>query len=304
MGKETVRPRADVLSSRLICLVAYLVAGGAAVAAGVALRGYHPVLVAGVADVVATLVVFAFSLGCANSSLYDPYWSVAPVAIAAFWAATPVTDAVNLSRQLTVVLLVTVWSVRLTYNWLRRWKGLEDEDWRYVDLRARWGRAYWLVSLFGIHMFPTAIVFLGCFAVYPPLSVSAEKPGLIDGVALLVTAIAIAIEARADHELHRFARRRKDPGEFLSAGLWALSRHPNYFGEILFWWGLFLFALGAGTSYWWTVVGPGVITFMFVFVSVPLIDARMLRRRPQYAEQMQRLSPIVPWTSKKGGPSA
>jgi steroid 5-alpha reductase family enzyme len=107
------------------------------------------------------------------------------------------------------------------------------------------------------------------------------------------------IEATADAQLHRFCQARK-PGEIMSRGLWAYSRHPNYFGEISFWWGLWLFGLAADPgSALWTLAGPAAITALFVFVSVPLIDKRSLARRPGYAEHSKRISAIVPWFPKK-----
>jgi steroid 5-alpha reductase family enzyme len=70
----------------------------------------------------------------------------------------------------------------------------------------------------------------------------------------------------------------------MAKGLWAYSRHPNYFGEVMFWWGLFLFGLAADLGYWWTIIGPILITFLFAFISIPLMEKRSLERRPGYRE--------------------
>ena len=285
----------------LVCLLAYAVA--AAVAVGVAWRlsGSHPIVVVGAADLAATLVVFAFSFALDNSSLYDPYWSVAPPAIGLYWALAPVADEVSRARQIVVLVLVGLWAARLTWNWLRGWQGLAHEDWRYVDFRTTSGRAYWLVSLLGIHLFPTVIVFVACLSLFPALSAGARPFGLLDVLGLGVTAAAIGIEATADEQLRRFRRAATGATRTLTTGLWAWSRHPNYFGETLFWWGLFLFGVAADPAWWWTVVGPLTVTLLFVFVSIPMLDRRMLARRPDYAARMQGVSGFVPFPRRHAG---
>jgi steroid 5-alpha reductase family enzyme len=276
----------------IACGVAYAVALGSALASGTALRGQaSPLVVAGVADVVATIVVFGFSRAFDNSSVYDPYWSVAPPFLLAFFAWT--ADGPNTARLIAAVVVVGLWAVRLTYNWARRWDGLAHEDFRYVDHRAKHGRLYWLVSFFGIHLFPTVLVFLGCL----PLYYAATSPtpfGVLDALGTGVALVAIGIESHADATLRAFVTARPDPTAVLREGLWRTSRHPNYFGEILFWWGLLGLSLGTGFAAAWTAVGAVAITALFVFVSVPLMDARMLTRRPSYAEHMKTTNAIVP----------
>ena len=277
-----------------ICAVAYAVAVAVAFGFGMAIPWEHPIAIAAGADGVATLAIFGFSRAYDNSSFYDAYWSLAPIVIAVYWAQTAMAVSVTSPRVGIVLILVTIWGARLTYNWARGWKGLGHEDWRYVDLREQHGRWFWAVSLAGIHLMPTLLVFLGCLALYPALT--RETPlGLLDAVAAVVTGGAIWIEARADNQLRRFVGSDRAPGTILSDGLWALCRHPNYFGEMGFWWGLFLFALAADPSAWWTGVGALSITVMFRVVSLPMIEERMLARRPQFAAHAEKTSMVIPW---------
>jgi steroid 5-alpha reductase family enzyme len=277
--------------------LAYLFAAGVALAVGRALAPAHgPLFVAAAADVAATLAVFAFSFAFRNSSFYDPYWSVAPLPIALYWALSSHVIATDVIRQVAVVALVAVWGARLTSNWARGWQGLHHEDWRYVDLRRATGRAYWAVSFLGLHLIPTLIVFLGCLPLYPALATGVRPFGAIDVLAIAVTASAIALESRADQQLRRFVARRRDASELLDRGLWARSRHPNYFGEILFWWGLYLFGLAADPSSVWTLSGPLAVTGLFHFVSLPMIEKRMLERKPGFAAYRERTSLLIPWT--------
>jgi steroid 5-alpha reductase family enzyme len=277
-------------SGQVFVVVAYLVALLAAAVPAHALAGRHPILIAAAADVAATIVVFLFSVGLDNSSVYDPYWSVAPLPIALYW----IVVAGNLGpRQLAILALVALWGVRLTANWAMRWRGPADEDFRYVEIRGKTGRAYWPASFAAIHLMPTVWVFLGLLPLYPALTRAGF--GALDVVAIAVTALAIALETIADRQLYRFLRSPHDPADVLATGLWARCRHPNYLGEILFWWGLFLFGLAAAPAWAWTLVGPLSITLLFVFVSVPWMDRRMLERHPKWAEHMKTVRALLPW---------
>ena len=277
-------------------LVAYLVALAAAVAAATALPdGTHPLAVAGAADAVATMVVFAFSLAHDNSSVYDPYWSVAPVALVAYFAWLRVDRGADPVRLTAMSLLVGLWAVRLTFNFLRRWRGLDDEDWRYADYRERYPTAYWLVSFSGFHFFPTLVVYLGCTPLFAVSAQPGRPANWLDLLAAGVTLTAVVVETLADEQLRRFLDSNPPEGKIMSEGLWGYSRHPNYFGELLFWWGLYLFALAADPSWWWTGVGAVSITLLFVFVSLPLIEERSRERRPDWQAHAARVSRLVPW---------
>jgi steroid 5-alpha reductase family enzyme len=269
---------------------AYLSALLVACLTGFWTRHEHPLVMVACADVAATVVVFVWSCLYRNSSFYDPYWSVAPIVIVLTLAVR--AETANVIRVAVVGLLVGWWGARLTYNWWRGFAGLHHEDWRYVDLRAKTGRFYPVVDLLGIHLFPTAQVFAGCIPLYVVMQASSAWSWL-DTVASVVTALAIYIEARADKELHTF-RKQRVAGQMLNTGLWARSRHPNYLGEIGFWWGLFLFGLASDPRFYGAWLGAPLITLMFVFISVPMIDKRSLARRPEYADHMACTPAIFP----------
>jgi steroid 5-alpha reductase family enzyme len=294
--------------------LAYLVAGGTALVVGWLLGERHPLIVAGAADLAATLVVFSFSVAFGNSSFYDPFWSAAPPLIALYYFVRawdlplddpfvrawdlPLDDPISMARVAVVVALVFLWGARLTHNWLRGWRGLDHEDWRYVRIRQRSGRLYWPTSLAGIHLMPTIVVFCGCLPLYPALS-NRGPLGILDGVALVVTGAAIWIEAAADRQLYRFVRSRSSADQILETGLWARCRHPNYLGELLFWWGLYLFGLAAGLEHWWTGLGALSITLLFLFISIPMIERRMLGK-PGYAERVKKVPALIPRFSRRG----
>ena len=273
---------------------AYLAALVAALATGMALQGRNPILVALAADAVATVVVFAFSLALDNSSMYDPYWSVAPIPIVAYWAMAPGSGEAVALRQALVLILVAAWGLRLTANQLARWHGLADEDYRYVDIRRKTGRFYWPASFVSLHFFPTGWVFLGLLAAWPALNGPGRPLGWLDALGVAVTAGAIAIEAVSDLQLRRFMSSRRERGAMLETGLWAWCRHPNYLGEMGFWWGLWILGYSAQPGWWWTAAGPLSITLLFVFISVPLKDRRMLAHHPEWAARMKRIPAFLP----------
>ncbi len=289
---------ARAAGTRMVTL-AYVLALGAAILAGGLVMDRHPIAVGAVADVAATITVFAFSFAFRNSSFYDAYWSVVPAPLLLYWALDPGTA--DPLRRWLVIGLALVWGARLTFNWWRGWTGLDHEDWRYRDLQEQTGRAYWLVSFSGIHMFPTIQVFLGCLAAYPAVALGSGRPfGVLDVVATVVTAGAIAMEAIADQQLSRFKKSKPGPGAILTTGLWRYSRHPNYLGELGFWWGLWLYGLAADPGWWWTVIGPISMTLMFHFASLRMIENRMLERRPEYKHVIESTPRLIPWPGRSG----
>jgi steroid 5-alpha reductase family enzyme len=184
----------------------------------------------------------------------------------------------------------------LTSNWARDWPGLAHEDWRYLRLYEQGPKP--LVSLGAVHVFPAVIVFLGSLPMVPALVWGTRAVGVLDWVALVIGLGAVALEFVADEQMRRFAR-VKQPGAVMDRGLWRYSRHPNYFGEILFWWSLWLFGLAADPAWWWTVIGPIAIVAMFLTASIPLLDERSRDRRPAFDAYARRTSVLVPWPPRK-----
>ena len=291
--------RTSIIRAFSLCALAYVIALCVAVIIVYALGDRHPILIIFTADIAATLVIYAFARVFRNASFYDPYWSVAPLAIVLYYTLVASSGDVVLIRQVFVVTLVFIWGIRLTLNWARQWRGLGHEDWRYANFRSKSKGWFWIVELMGIEMMPTTIVFLGCLSLYPALATGTNPFGVLDWIAIVVTAGAIILETTADEQLRKFVKANSKPGKIMSTGLWAYSRHPNYLGEIMLWWGLFLFALSADLSYWWVVVGPVAMTVLFIFISIPMMDKRNLERKPGYKEHMMKVPALFPWVPKK-----
>jgi steroid 5-alpha reductase family enzyme len=273
-------------------VLAVVVAVGVSRAAGLE----DPLAALGLATLAGTVVVFAVSVLVDNSSIYDPYWSLQPLAVALYymWTGRENIDA----RQIVVTVLLFLYSLRLTSNFYRHWPGLSKEDFRYVSFQERFGRAYWAVSFLGIHLFPTIMVYLGCLPLYALTRPGAAGFGWLDAVGMVVTLGAIVLAFVADEQLRRFRDDPTNKGRVMDAGLWTHSRHPNYLGEMATWWGLWLFALAADPRWWWTVAGALAISGLFVFVSIPLMERRISATRDGYAEYREQTPMLLPRPSR------
>ncbi len=277
-----------------IVFVAYLVALAVAIGTGIVFQRQAPIIIVGLADVAATIVIFLWSLVLRNSSMYDPYWSVAPVPIAIYWLTRAGSDGLANPRHLLIFALLCLWAVRLTTNWAMQWHGLQHEDWRYRDIQQQSGVFYWPVSAIGIHLMPTVLVFLGSLALWPTLSDHNQTITLADGIAALVTFAAIAIETLADRQMRHFRQRAKRAEGDTPPGLWSVTRHPNYFGEVLFWWGLYLFVPLTYVGWRWIIVGPIAMVLLFLGLSIPIMERHLLAEHPLYRDYQRRVSMFLP----------
>ncbi|NHJ46717.1 MAG: DUF1295 domain-containing protein [Asgard group archaeon] len=281
--------------------LAYAVALGAAIGIAYALPGLHAYVLwlTLIADVIATIVVFIFSIIFNNISFYDPYWSLQPIAIAVYWFVLGFNTAL-LARQIIILSVVSFYGMRLTINWMRGWKGRKHEDWRYTKFRTEKPKLFWFIAFTGLEMMPTLIVFLSCITMYPGLVLSSTSLNVFDGIAIAITVGATLIEFIADEQLKIFNKMNDDPSRVMDLGLWSYSRHPNYFGEVSFWFGLFFFALASNIWLWsWTAVGTVAMIILFIFISIPLMENQQLKKRPSYADYKKRVSMFIPWFPKK-----
>lgn len=246
-----------------------------------------------VCDIFATILVFIFSVVLKNSSVYDPYWSVAPLAIFPFFVRS--FD----SKTLLLLVPLAVWGIRLTLNWAKTFKDLSVQDWRYDHYRNVSGRLWPLVNFFGIHFMPTMIVIGVMLPGFLYLE-SGEGMNIWTAFGCLVSILGIVLEAAADATAHRF--RKEHPGQVNDRGLWKYSRHPNYLGEITFWWGVFFMMLSVEPESWHFFVGPLANTLLFIFISIPLMEKRQLRNKPDYQTYREETSMLLLLPKKRKRP--
>ncbi|MCQ2429593.1 MAG: DUF1295 domain-containing protein [Clostridia bacterium] len=244
------------------------------------------------ADVAATVFTFIFSVILKNASVYDPYWSVAPVFIAVVLMCR---YEMNLPRLL-ISLAVIGWGLRLTANWAYTFRDLTAQDWRYTMLHEKTGRFYPLINFVGIHLVPTLVVYACILPVVVLFRTDCTfNAGTV--VFFLAAVGSFVMQGIADVEMHRF--RKHKTGTFIRDGLWKYSRHPNYLGEICMWWSVGLLCVYSLGGQWWLLTGAVLNTCLFLFVSIPMAENHQRSRKPGFDEYKKQTRMLLPMYKKQ-----
>jgi len=241
----------------------------------------------------ATLIIFLFSNIHKNSSIYDPFWHVAPIPIVFYIAKQSSLPTLELNLVLAAFLF---WALRLTYNWYLNWNNLDHEDFRYIDLKNNNKYMAFINDLFGIHLIPTLIVNVSLYPIY--VALNSESLNELVYVGFIIIIIAVVIQYISDDQMRKFRKDESNLGKTMKYGLWKYSRHPNYLGEVSFWFGIYIFALASGLTTIWLLACPIVMLTLFVFISCPMMDNRSLKRRSEYKEYMDKTPQLFMWFVK------
>ena len=241
----------------------------------------------------ATLIIFLFSKIHNNSSIYDPFWHVAPIPIVFYIVSQ--SSLSNLQQSL-VLSAFLFWALRLTYNWFLNWTNLDHEDFRYIDLKDTNKFLAFINDLFGIHLIPTLIVNASLYPIY--IALTSDFLNNLVYVGFLLIILAVVIQYIADAQMRDFRNDENNLGKTMKYGLWKYSRHPNYLGEVSFWFGLYIFALATGSASIWLLTCPMVMLVLFVFISCPMMDKRSLKKRSDYKEYMDKTPQLMMWFVK------
>nr|XP_043611062.1 uncharacterized protein C594.04c-like [Erigeron canadensis] len=248
------------------------------------------------------LLFWLISLIQSSNWLIDVYWTVIPVLLVHYFETHPGSQF-NLWRSRVVMLLTWVWAIRLFHSYFRRekWQWGAREDWRFTDLARQYGKNWWWVSFFAVYLIQQVFLIGVCLPLYIVHTVN--KPWNIwDMVAILVCMSGIVTAYLADTQLYVFVSKNekvKEAGNslvpILDEGLWYYSRHPNYFGEQLWWWGLAIFGWNLGCT--WVFVGALVNSLCLAYVTI-LVERKMLTleyRVEAYKTYQKTTSVWVPW---------
>jgi len=234
------------------------------------------------------------SLWLRNASIVDMWWGPAFVValVASLGWQGPVT-----SRGWLVLGGVTLWASRLAWHIGRRNIG-HGEDARYRAWREQHGGRWWWRSYLQVFVLQAVIAWLVSWPLHLAAHAAMPFPGWFDLAGALLVATGLAIETRADAELTAYKRRPERP-PVLATGLWRYSRHPNYFGEAVVWWGFGLIGAAASGT-WAALASPALMTWLLVRVSgVSLLEQGLLARKPEYALYVANTSSFVPWIPRK-----
>lgn len=242
-----------------------------------------------VASVGAAAFWWLVSLGTKDASVIDRWWGLGIALLCVLgWRLAGTTGP-----RFYVLFLVAAWGVRLSAHLYGRQQG-RGEDRRYAAMRERHGPAWWWRSLVFVFLLQGLLMFVVAAAGFVPLVRPAGPAlGWLDGIAVALATGGLVLEGVADAQLQLW-RRAGEPGGLLDRGLWRYSRHPNYFGEALFWWGIGVAAAAHGA--WWALVSPLVVTVLVTGISgLPLLEKGLRQRRPEYEAYRRRTSAFIPW---------
>jgi steroid 5-alpha reductase family enzyme len=241
------------------------------------------------------LATWAMSLWRRDASLADRLW---PVAIAAASCVHALGVPALTLRAEVLLALVLAWGARLAVYITRRNWG-HGEDRRYAQMRAQWPEHFGLYSL--VVVFGLQALLAWCVSAPVLVGVWGGRPwGGLDTAGLALALFGGVFEAVADAQMARFKADPAQAGQVMDRGLWRYSRHPNYFGEACFWWGIGLLALGAaGLAGAWGLVSPLLMTWLLLKVSgVRLLEHDIGERRPAYRDYTRRTRAFVPGRPK------
>lgn len=250
----------------------------------------EPALIALFGVCLLMVCVWAAHLRDEDASIIDPFWGVGIVLVGLLHAQA--AGASLRGGRLLVALLTASWALRLAMH-LRARHRVEGADRRYQVMREARGRSWWWQSLFVVFLLQAVLAWIVA------LPLIASMSGIVSITPLVALGLTVALaglmyEAVADGQLARFKADPANEGKVMRTGLWATSRHPNYFGEALFWCGITLVALASGA--WWSVLGLVLIVFMLLKVSgVSLTEQTIKERRPEYEDYVRSTSAFIPW---------
>ena len=251
-----------------------------------------PIALAGLAPIaVLALLTWIASVARHDASLVDRMWSLM---IAAPMAVHALRAGVTTPRGVAVLVLVAAWGVRLAaYITWRNWG--HGEDRRYQQIRARNQPNFAFKSLYLI--FALQMVLAWIVSAPTLAALVGDRPfGVLDALGIAVAAVGFLFEAIGDAQMAAFKGDPANRGQVMDRGLWRYTRHPNYFGETCFWWGVWLLALGAGgVAAIWTILSPLLMTVLLLKVSgVAMLEKDIGERRPAYRDYIARTNAFVP----------
>lgn len=248
-------------------------------------------LLAGGGILLAVTLLWLLSLPLQNASIMDRFWGIGFIIIA--WLAFTLTQQGYLPRNTLISVLVTIWGLRLAIHITLRNRD-KPEDPRYAAWRKKGGDHWWWLSFFQVFLLQGLVIWL----ISAPV-IAAQTSGVpailtpLDWIGVLLWTIGMLFETIGDAQLMRFKANPANSGKLLTQGLWKYTRHPNYFGEALVWWGLYVIALASGT--WWAIFSPTLVTFLLLKVSGVAMLEQKLKTRPGYEEYMRTTSAFFPW---------
>ncbi len=240
------------------------------------------------------LITWLISIPIRDVSIVDIGWGMGFVLIA--WVAFAMSP--RTPRCWLVAVLTTVWGLRLSGYLAARNLG-RGEDYRYAAMRERHGRRFTFVSLFTVFLLQGVVMLVVSLPIQTAHVFEAETGlGLWAYLGCVTWFIGFLFEAGGDWQLSRFKADLQNKGKVLDSGFWRYTRHPNYFGDFMIWWGLWLISIGSGQA-WWSAIGPAIMSVFLMKVSGVTLLEKNLKKKPGYADYVRRTNAFFPWIPRR-----
>jgi len=254
------------------------------------------------AFVMAAVVILIFMSGLFVMAMVLKDNSIADIAYGLVFTAVAWTMTLRWGaehpRQTLLLFMVTVWGLRLAVHLFFRKRG-KGEDSRYRKWREQWGETFVIRSFFQVFLLQGFVILIVSSPVVTGIARPGGSLGYLDVLGALLWFLGIFFEAVGDWQLMAFRRNPANKGRVMTTGLWRYSRHPNYFGEAVLWWGVYLVSLGSPHA-WWTILSPLTIDFLLLKVSgVPMLEKRYAGNA-EFEKYREHTSPFFPWFPREG----
>jgi len=234
-----------------------------------------------------------FSLYKKDMSVVDGFWGLGFIAVTLHWFSR-LSDIEP--RQFIITYLIVLWGLRLAIYIFYRSRG-KAEDPRYVAFRDDWKEKTWYISYFKVFLLQGVLQLIIVLPVLVIMHNAGTTPGILDIIGITIWTIGFVFETAADYQMLRFKQNPNNKGKVMDKGLWYFTRHPNYFGEVCVWWGIFIISIGSGIWYL-SILSPILITYMLLKVSGITMLEKRYEGNDAYSIYKRTTSAFVPWFKK------
>jgi steroid 5-alpha reductase family enzyme len=254
----------------------------------------HVFLLSGISIFLYMLILYLIAQSVKNNSIVDVGWGLGFV----FTNLVLIINSVKIMPSMLILsLMILIWGMRLSFYIYLRNAG-KPEDYRYANWRKEWGIRQPWIAFYKIFMLQGAIMWVVALPVILVFKRHKEFPGIFGFIGLVIFLIGLFMEGIADSQMKRFKSDHSNKGKIITSGLWKFTRHPNYFGEALLWWGIGIYGFSV-SGYWFSFISPLLITLMLRYVSgVPMLEEKY-KNRVDFREYASKTSVFIPFLGKK-----
>jgi len=239
-------------------------------------------------------IIFFIALIKKDNSIVDIAWGIGFILVAFL---TFFLERGFISRHILITTLIFIWGSRLAVHILIRKKG-KGEDFRYAQWRKDWGKWFVFRSFFQIFMLQAVLLLIVAYPIVLINHSTEEGISFLYVIGVIIWIKGFFYEAVGDYQLLKFKGKEENRGKIMTQGIWKYTRHPNYFGETLIWWGIFLISLSAKNG-WTAIISPILITFLLLKVSgIPMLEKKYAGNK-EFTEYAKKTSAFIPWFPKK-----